>query len=109
MKNFQLKKDSTWVEVLIKEVTEEQKAILSSDISLDAKAALLEEIFANKEVSVKKAKKTELDLFYDTIKPILSESDVYELIALDLVELDESKYLGILNCRVNGEHKQIRF
>jgi hypothetical protein len=109
MKNFQLKKDSAWVEVLNNEVTEEQKAILVSDISQDGKTALLEELYAKKEVLVEEDKAAELDLFYDTIKPSLKESEVYELIALDLVETNEKTYFGILNCRVNAEHIQIRF
>jgi len=109
MKNFQLKKDGVWVELLNIEMTEEQKNILVSDIDEEAKRILLEEIYSEKEVLVAEDKAAELDLFYDTIKPSLKESEVYELIALDLVETNEKTYFGILNCRVNDKHIQIRF
>lgn len=41
---------------------------------------------------------------YNLVKPTLKDTDVYQLISIDMVDNK-----GILNCRVNGEHKQIRF
>lgn len=46
--------------------------------------------------------------FYNTIKPELREGDSYEFISLDLID-DDGYFSGILNCRINGEHIQVRF
>jgi hypothetical protein len=53
------------------------------------------------EVSNKIAK--ELEALYDLHRPDVSE-EAYELIAMNVEDGS-----GILNCRVNGEHVQIRF
>jgi hypothetical protein len=50
----------------------------------------------------------DLEAFYENKKPELRDGDDYQLIAIDLREAGDT-YSGILNCRVNGEHIQIRF
>lgn len=109
MKNYKSITEGTWVEVLKVELTEEQKALMVSTNEEDkeAKLTLLEEIKAQREVKVSKGKAAELISFYNTIKPVLKETDVYQLISADLSEA--TPFAGILNCRVNGEHIQIRF
>jgi hypothetical protein len=47
----------------------------------------------------------ELEALYDLHRPDTTDGDDYQLIAMDVIE-DRT---GILNCRVNGEHVQIRF
>jgi formylmethanofuran dehydrogenase subunit E len=111
MKNFQSTIEGNWIELLPVQLTEEQKALMMSTNKEDkeAKKALIESIKTQREGSVTTKKKNELNSFYNSIKPELKEEDVYQLISIDLAEKEESNFVGILNCRVNGEHKQIRF
>jgi hypothetical protein len=46
----------------------------------------------------------ELEALYDLHRPEVPEGVTYQLIAMDVVNGS-----GILNCRVNGEHVQVRF
>jgi hypothetical protein len=110
MKNYQSTIEGTWIELLPVELTEEQKILLLSTEESDTekKKTLFESIKSQRESSVGKTKSSTLSSFYNGIKPELKEKDTYQLISIDLVE-KEDKFTGILNCRVNGEHKQIRF
>lgn len=51
---------------------------------------------------------TEAQTVYEFHKPVLKETDTYQLIAVDL-RIEGLNKNGIINCRINGEHKQIRF
>jgi hypothetical protein len=106
MKNYQLINEGTWVEILKVELTEEQKTIL---LSGDDKKDLLSLIKSKREGKVSIEKKNSLSAFYDSVKPELKEEDVYQLISADFSEKSENVFTGIINCRINGEHKQIRF
>ena len=109
MKNYKSITEETWVEVLKVELTEEQKALMDSTNEEDreAKIALAQSIKDQREAQLPEDKVAELVSFYNTIKPVLKEADVYQLISADISESDAFK--GILNYRVNGEHIQIRF
>ena len=109
MKNYQSIIEGTWVEILKVELTEEQKALMLSNNEEDqeSKLALMQSIKVQREGAVPENKAAELVSFYNTIKPVLKETDVYQLISADLSETDS--FQGILNCRVNREHIQIRF
>lgn len=109
MKNYKSITEGTWVEILKVELTEEQKALMVSTNEEDkeAKLTLAQNIKAQREGMVSKDKAAELISFYNTIKPVLKETDVYQIISADLLEA--TPFTGILNCRVNGEHIQIRF
>lgn len=111
MKNYQSTTEGTWIELLKVELTEEQKALLISTdkADKDAQQELRKQIKADKESEVEEAKATELTTFYEGIKPTLKEEDTYQLISADLSQKEEGGFTGILNCRVNGEQKQIRF
>ena len=107
MKNLQSTIEGTWIEIKQVTLTEEQIALLTS-VNSQAKTDLMAEIKSQREVA---ATKSDTDLAvskYNEVKPALETTDVYELIAMDVVVTEET-LLGILNCRVNGEHKQIRF
>lgn len=107
MKNLQSILEGTWIELKQVTLTEEQIALLTSDDAQD-KTDLMSEIKSQREVT---ATKSDADLAvskYNEVKPALETTDVYELIAMDVV-ITEETLSGILNCRVNGEHKQIRF
>ncbi len=110
MKNFQSTTEGTWIELLPVQLTEEQKTLMMSTKEEDreAKKSLMETIKEQREGSVTTKKKNELNSFYESIKPEIGEDDVYQLISVDVSEI-ESNFNGILNCRVNGKHKQIRF
>jgi hypothetical protein len=109
MKNYKSITEGTWVEILKVELTEEQKALMMSTNEEDKEAqlTLAKNIKAQREAAVSEEKAEELISFYNTIKPVLKETDVYQLISADLSEA--TPFTGILNCRVNGEHIQIRF
>lgn len=111
MKNYQSTTEGSWIELLKVELTEEQKALLMStdEADRDAQKEIREQIKAEREGQVEEAKSTELTSFYQGIKPELKEEDTYQLISADVSEKEEDAFTGILNCRVNGEHKQIRF
>ena len=110
MKTYQSTTESQWFELKAVQLTEEQSLLLRSKKEEDRAAisALLAQIKSQKESPVSTNIATKLNEFYGSIKPELKEDDVYDLISVDLTE-NESKKTGILNCRVNGEHKQIRF
>lgn len=59
-------------------------------------------------IGVDELQAEELNSLYSTIKPSLEESDTYSFIAMDVTQ-EGSSFWGILNCRVNGEHIQVRF
>ena len=110
MKNFQSTTEGNWVELKPVQLTEEQRTLLMSTDEADreAQASLVEWIKSEREGEVTAKKKKELTAFYETKKPELKKDDTYKLISIDLSE-KEGVFSGILNCRVNGEHKQVRF
>ena len=110
MKNLRSTTEGTWVEIKPVILTEEQETLMVSlnESDREAKIALIEEVKSKREVVAKKADKKLAISKYNEVKPALEETDVYELIAMDIV-VSEKSTTGILNCRVNGEHKQIRF
>jgi hypothetical protein len=105
MKNLQSTTEGTWVELKQVQLTEEQKILLQSKEESDkeAIAALFAEIKALREVEAQEEDVVLAQAKYEEVKPILKETDVYQLISFNI-----SNNTGILNCRVNGEHKQIR-
>ena len=107
MKQFQSTIEGTWIELKQVELTEEQKTLLMSkeEGDKDAKLALFEEIKSQREGVVDAAKSAELITFYESKKPELKAKDIFQLITADVNE----SFNGIINFRVNGEHKQIRF
>lgn len=110
MTNFQSTTEGTWVELKPVHLTEEQQTLLMSTDEADreAQASLREWMKSEREGEVGEQKASELTTFYESVKPELKEKDNYQLISMDISEKN-GEFLGILNCRVNGEHKQIRF
>jgi len=107
MKNLQSTTEGTWIELKQVELTEDQKALLKSK-DIEVKKTLMEEIKALREVNATVKDTKSAKSKYNSIKPSLESDDVYELISADMVSIDNN-LSGILNCRVNGDHKQIRF
>lgn len=107
MKQFHSIVEGTWIESVLVELTEQQKTLSMSkeESDKDAKLELREWIKSQKERQVNKTTSSKLTTLYNSKKPELKETDVYELISADINE----DLNGIINCRVNGEHNQIRF
>ena len=111
MKTYQSTTEGAWVESTPVRLTKEQSALLVSREESDKESQkdLRDFIKSEREGEVEEVKVTELNSFYQSVKPELKEGDTYQLISVDLSEKQEGVFTGILNCRVNGEHKQIRF
>ena len=109
MKNYQSTIENTWVELLPVELTEPQVELLKStqETDVEAKSDLIKEIKESREGAVSSELSEKLNTVYTSLKPELKEEDVYQLISADFSE-KENKFTGIINCRVNGEHKQVR-
>jgi hypothetical protein len=111
MKNYQSTIEGTWIELFPVELTEAQLELLKSTEEKDAEAkySLIKEIKKSREGEVSSELSKELNKVYTSLRPELKEEDVYQLISADFSEKSEDVFTGILNCRVNGKHKQIRF
>jgi len=94
--------ENYWVEILPLELTLEQINLIKSNTK-----HISETLGINREKIVEEPKLSELINFYNSILPELNETDSYKLLSISINE--NSKFSGILNCRVNGEHKQIKF
>jgi hypothetical protein len=110
MKNYKSTQEGNWIEILSVTLTKEQRDLITSKKEEDREAQneLSQLIKSQREGIVELVKSEQLSNLYDTLKPELKETDEYQLITIDLSEKQEGKFVGILNCRVNGEHKQIR-
>jgi len=113
MKNYQSTIEGSWIELLLVQLTEEQRSIISSTSiepeDIQTRKALIEEIKSLRETTVTSGKSTELQALYESKKPEVGEGQTYSLIAMDVSENEDDSFTGILNCRVNGEHIQVRF
>lgn len=109
MKNLQSIEEGKWVEIVSVSLTEEEKTLLVSTNPADkeAKEALILEVQAKATTAASKKDAAIAKAKYEEVKPVLEEGETYEFIAMDIV-LGET-VSGILNFRINGEHKQIRF
>ena len=107
MKKYKSTIENNWIELLNVTITEEQKNILLSE-DLDAAEEIKELINQQSQNEVTGGLKETLVNFYSSIKPELGETDKYQLISINIME-NKGIFSGILNCRINDEHKQIRF
>jgi hypothetical protein len=111
MKNYQSTIEGTWIELFPVELTEAQLELLKSteEKDVEAKSDLIKEIKESREGAVSFELSEKLNTVYTSLKPELKEEDVYQLISADFSEKSENVFTGIINYRVKGEHKQIRF
>jgi hypothetical protein len=107
MKNLQSTTEGTWIELNQVELTEEQIALLMSTDE-EAKIELINEIKSLRETVAQEEDAALAQAKYEEVKPALKETDTYQLISFDTA-INEETLSGILNYRVNGEHKQTRF
>jgi|LakMenEpi03Aug12_release.lakeMendotaPanAssembly.Ray.scaffolds.fasta_scaffold534628_2 hypothetical protein len=71
----------------------------------------LEQVVVDDElemIPVNQEKQDELIGLYNNVKPVLEDGSTYQLISMDVSE-NSGSYWGILNCRCNDQHLQIRF
>jgi hypothetical protein len=109
MENFQSTIEGKWVKINSVEITEIEQELLKSTKEEDkvAKLEVIEAIKTKRFTNLTATKSKEFVTLYNIVKPVLKETDEYQLIAIDVCKTD--RLSGILNCRINGEHKQIRF
>ena len=110
MIHIQSTNGTEWFQILTPvELTEEQQSILDTQ---QDEEAILEIVELQRNSSRKLLRdfqfKHEREL-YEIHKPIIKENEVFELLAVDIVKVKGSPMSGIINYRLNGEHKQIRF
>jgi len=109
MEIFQSTIENKWVKINKIEVSETEQELLRSTNEEDkvAKLELMQTIKSKRYTNLTTTKSKEFVDLYNKVKPVLKETDNYQLISMDVSKTD--KLLGILNCRINGEHKQVRF
>lgn len=110
MKNYQSTQEGLWVELLNPDLTQEMVLVkeLIEEKRFDALKELQEAIRLQREDPVTVEKSEELTQFYLTKKPSVPEGKAYQLISMDVTDSGDTLN-GILNCRVDGEHIQVRF
>lgn len=109
MKNLQSIEEGKWIECISVQLTDVEKSLLESLEHSDEKVVLIEKIKTDSKKSVSATIASKAKAKYNEIKPSLKTTDTYELISADFVFDDKDFTSGILNCRINGEHKQVRF
>jgi hypothetical protein len=110
IKNLISREEGVWFVLNKLELNEEQRTLLTNkDGDSEERKQLLEEIKTNRESP---AQQEDVDLaqsIYLQYKPELKEGDDYRLLSVNATFKDDVLVNGIINCRVNGSHKQIRF
>lgn len=79
------------------------------DLTWEERATLAQTIRDAAAVTPDAADIAELDALHARIRPDVPEDGTYQVIALDASRNAAGEWSGILNCRVNGEHVQVRF
>jgi hypothetical protein len=109
MKHIETTDGITWKQINNISITKEQNDILK-DAESEAASALRAELNANRYTVLSAEESVVAKAKYDELKPEVKETDQYQLIAVNMMLDDDGVATsGIINCRVNGDHKQIRF
>jgi hypothetical protein len=110
MRNLNSTKEGIWVEIIPAVFTETQKLLLMSKELTDreAKATLITELRIASEVTPDELTLALAIAKYNCLKPVVSENETYELIGC-IMSIRDTITTGIINYKVNGSHKQIRF
>lgn len=110
MKAIQSTVETIWKEIVKVELTSEEKTLMFSTNEEDevAKKALIDRVKSERELELDVETSAIAQAIYETNKPTLKSTDTYQLIAVDM-RLEGEIGKGIINCRVNEEHRQIRF
>ena len=110
MKVIQSTVETIWKEIVKVELTEAEKLLMRSTNEEDrvAKKALMDRVKSERELELDIETSAIAQAIYEANKPILKSTDTYQLIAVDM-QLEGEVGKGIINCRINEEHRQIRF
>jgi hypothetical protein len=110
MKNIQSTTEGTWIELIQVKLTQSDRELIESndESTAAAKATLMHEIKNRRETPLSEEDTEIANSVYAQHKPNLKESDQYQLISAN-ISLNGNVGRGIINCRVNGEHIQVRF
>jgi hypothetical protein len=108
MENYQSITEGEWLKIEKIVLTETEMELLKStkEEDKDAKTELLKSKKPIKTILTANESE-EFVTLYNNIKPKLKDGDSYQLISIDVVKTNALS--GILNCRVNNNHEQIRF
>lgn len=107
MKQLKSTIEEVWIEIKQTPFTNEQIAIFKSE-DTEAKNALEVQIKQQREVTAEENDAAIAKAKYIEIKPIIKDVDSYLFMSMD-VTIEPERIRGILNCKVNEEHIQIRF
>jgi hypothetical protein len=109
MKHIETTDGITWKQINNISLTKEQIDILK-DADSEAANVLRAELNTNRYTVLSAEDSEVFQAKYDELKPTIKETDQYQLIAVNMTVGDDDVVTnGIINCRVNGDHKQIRF
>ena len=110
MKVIQSTLETIWKEIVKIELTsEEQTLIFSTNEENEvAKKALIDRVKSERELELDVETSAIAQAIYEANKPTLKSTDTYQLIAVNM-QLEGEVGTGIINCRVNEEHMQVRF
>ena len=88
---------------------EEMDLIKNQDSDNEHKKELLERIKLNKKTPAIQEDSDLAQSIYLENKPELKEGDKYRLLSASITLRDNKLVGGLINCRINGNHNQIRF
>ncbi|MTK53308.1 hypothetical protein [Paludibacter sp.] len=108
MKNLHTDDGQLWKELKQVTLTPEQTAVLESGNS-DKISQVMDFVRDNSMTDASDSDVSVANAAYEANKPVLKEKDVYQLIAIDVTIADNTAKSGIINCRINDEHQQVRF
>jgi hypothetical protein len=102
--------EGVWFDPIHLPLSEEDTRLINStsDVDVDAKAILFAATKVAKENPATTEDATISQTVYEFHKPVLKETDTYELIEV-VTRIEGTNMNGIINCRINNEHTQIRF
>ena len=104
------KEEGVWFILNKIELTkEEMDLIKNQDSNNEDKKELLERIKLNKKTPAIQEDSDLAQSIYLENKPELKEGDKYRLLSASITLRNSKLVGGLINCRINGNHKQIRF
>lgn len=86
-----------------------RKQAIDENLTEEQQAALAQSIREAATVTPDPDDIAQLDALHDSIRPDIPENGTYQVIALNAHRNKHGQWTGILNCRVNGTHVQVRF
>ena len=86
-----------------------REQMMNESLTHEQRAELAKTLRQSMAVEVSDEERAEIDALHESLKPEVPEGGVYQLIALNAHRKPSGKLTGILNCRVDGEHIQVRF